>query len=419
LTFTYSGSSQAPVNTGTYDVVASFAGDVNHTAGSALTTISVTRAPLTVRAVDAVKRFGAPLPVLTATMTGFVNGDSAASLGGTLALTTTATQQSAVGAYPIVPSGVTSANYAIAFITGALTVIRGAVDVTLVTSPEPSGLDAPMTFTASVSAAAPASGTPTGSINLYDGATLIGSAPLNAGTATLSTAGLDSGVRTIEARYEGSASFESGAGSAPHVILDASQTPTVTLSSSRNPSNTGQTVTLTATVSLPSGPVTGVVEFYTGATLLGASPISAGRATFTTSSLAAGSHAIAARYAGANGVPPSRSNVFVQAVGATGWKNRSTAMTVVATPNPALLGDSVAVSADVTGSSGAAPTGRILLMVDGVVAGEVAVTALSGSVARATVAVPGLAHGRHTISATYLGDPTYKGSTARITVTVN
>src|SRR5678815_2347778 len=152
LTFTYSGSSQPPVNAGTYDVVASFAGDANYAAASASTTISVTRAPLTVRALDAVKRFGAPLPMLTATMTGFVNGDSAASLGGALALTTTATQQSAVGAYPIVPSGVTSENYTIAFITSTLTVTRGAVDVTLVTSPEPSGLDAPMRFTASVSA---------------------------------------------------------------------------------------------------------------------------------------------------------------------------------------------------------------------------------------------------------------------------
>jgi len=65
------------------------------------------------------------------------------------------------------------------------------------------------------------------------------------------------------------------------------------------------------------------------------------------------------------------------------------------------------------------PTGRILFMVDGVAVADVAVTALSGTAARATLAVPGLAHGRHTISATYLGDPTYKGSTARITAAVN
>jgi hypothetical protein len=177
-------------------------------------------------------------------------------------------------------------------------------------------------------------------------------------------------------------------------------------------------VTLTATVTMPAGAVNGLVEFYDGAALLGSSTISAGRATFPTASLAVGSHAITARYTGANGVPPARSDVFVQAVGASGWKNRTTSMTVTATPNPAVLGDSVTVTADVSGSSGA-PTGRILFMVDGAVVADIAVTARSSSAARATLAVPGLAHGRHTISATYLGDPTYKGSTNRLTAVVN
>jgi hypothetical protein len=224
-------------------------------------------------------------------------------------------------------------------------------------------------------------------------------------------------VRTIEARYDGDASFEPGTGAASHVIRDASQTPSLALSSSRNPSNTGQSVTLTTTVSMPAGPVSGTVEFYDGVALLGTSAISAGRATFTTATLPAGSHAITARYTGANGVPPVRSDVFVQAVGAAGWKNRASSMTVTASPNPAALGETVVVTADVTGASGA-PTGHILFMVDGV-ANDVVATAVSGTVARATLAVPGLAHGRHTISATYLGDPTYKGSTARVTAIVN
>ena len=390
----------------------------NYTNASASTTVTVNRAPLTIRAVDAVKRFGAPLPGLAVAMTGFVNGESAASLGGALALVTPATPQSAVGTYPIVPSGVSSANYVIAFVSGTLAVVRGAVDVTVVTSPEPSGLNGPMTFTASVSAAAPAAGNPGGSVRFFDGATLIGTAPLAGGTAMLSTAGLDAGVRTIEARYDGDDSFEPGTDSASHVVRAASQTPSVAVSSSRNPSSSGQGLTLTATVTMSAGAVNGLVEFYDGAALLGSSTISAGRATFPTASLAVGSHAITARYTGANGVPPARSDVFVQAVGASGWKNRTTSMTVTATPNPAVLGDSVTVTADVSGSSGA-PTGRVLFMVDGAVVADIAVTARSSSAARATLAVPGLAHGRHTISATYLGDPTYKGSTNRLTAVVN
>jgi hypothetical protein len=490
LTFTYNGSSDAPVNAGTYAVVASFAGDANHDAASATatvtigkattalnwpapaaivygtalgaaqlnatastagtfsyspaagtvpgagthtlsvtftpadtmnytgasgsTTISVTRAALTVSAVDAVKRFGAPLPALTAAMSGFVNGDSAASLSGPVVLTTTATQASAVGSYPIVPSGVSSPNYIIGFVSGTLSVVRGSVQVAVVTSPEPSGFEGPMTFTASVGAAAPSAGNPSGTVRFFDGATLIGIAPLTAGVATLSTAGLDAGVRPIEARYDGDGSFEPGAMSAPHVIRDASQTPSLTVTSSRNPSSTGQSVTFTANVTLASG----LVEFYDGGTLLGASPISAGRATFTTSTLAAGSHAITARYPGSATLPPARSAIVVQAVGASGWKNRTSSIAVTASPSPAVLGDSIVVTATVTGSSGT-PAGRVLFIVDEKVVAEVNLAPVSGTAARAVMTVPGAAHGRHSISATYLGNSNYKGSTNRVTATVN
>jgi hypothetical protein len=68
------------------------------------------------------------------------------------------------------------------------------------------------------------------------------------------------------------------------------------------------------------------------------------------------------------------------------------------------------------------PTSRILFMVDGQVVGDptgVAVTPLSGSTARATFTATGLKHGRHKVTATYLGDPIYKGSTALVTQTVN
>ena len=59
-------------------------------------------------------------------------------------------------------------------------------------------------------------------------------------------------------------------------------------------------------------------------------------------------------------------------------------------------------------------------MVNGqVVGGLVTLTAISGSTAQATVVLPGLAGGRHIITATYLGSSNYKGSTAAVTQTVN
>jgi hypothetical protein len=398
----------------------------NYSGGSVSTSIDVAKAPLTIRANDASKHFGAPLPAFTATASGFVNGDSVASLAGTLAFATTATQFSPVGTYPIAPSGVSSSNYAIAFVTGTLSIVRGTVTVAVTTSPEPSGLDQPMSFTATVAAAPPAPGPPTGAVRFFDGSTLLGTGTLLDGAASLTTAGLDAGARAVEARYDGDGAFETGVGSATHVVTDGAGTPSIFITSSRTPASVGQSVTLKAYVNMSSdddGPtVTGMVEFYSGETLLATLPIADGRATLTTSSLAAGSHAITARYLGSADAPPARSGVFVQAIGASGWKNRSTTIVLTAAPNPSALGDGVALTATVTGSTESTPTGHILFMVNGEVVGDpagVPVTPVSDTAARATFGMSGLNHGRHKVTATYLGDPTYKGRTTGLTQTVN
>jgi hypothetical protein len=348
-----------------------------------------------------------------------VNGDTLASLSGALAFATSATAQSAVGTYTVSPSGLSSSNYVITFGAGVLTVVRGGVTVAVSTSPAPSGLNQPITFTASVGAAAPADGAPAGTIRLFDGATLLGSSTLSAGSASLTTAGLTAGVHSIEARYDGDASFDPGTGSASHTVNSAATTPVITLASNRNPSSVGQSVTLTAALGMNTGPVSGTVQLYDGASLLGTSAIVSGSAAFTTTALAAGSHAITVRYLGSGSAPPAISGVFVQAVGAAGWKNRTSSATLSASPNPSVLGAAVTLTADVTGSNGT-PAGAVLFMVNGqVVGGPVTLTAISGSTAQATVVLPGLAGGRHIITATYLGSSNYKGSTAAVTHTVN
>jgi Concanavalin A-like lectin/glucanases superfamily/MBG domain (YGX type)/Bacterial Ig-like domain (group 3)/IPT/TIG domain/MBG domain len=417
--FTYNGSAQAPVAAGSYAVVATFAGNANYEPASASATIVVSAAPLSIRANDAAKPFGAPLPLFTASAAGFVNGDSFASLGGVLAFATSATAQSAVGTYPVVPSGLGSPNYVITFVPGTLTVVRGGVTVSVSTSPAPSGLNQPMTFTANVSAAAPAAGMPGGTVRFFDGATPLGSSTLSGVSASFTTAGLTAGLHTIEARYDGDASFEIGSGSAPHTVNGADATPSITIASNRNPSSVGQSVTLTANLSMASGPVSGTVQFYDGAALLDTPTIVSGSATFTTTSLAAGSHAITVRYLGSASAPPVISTVFVQAVGAPGWKNRTSSTTLSASPSPSAPGAPVTLTANVSGSNGT-PAGAVLFMVNGeVVGGPVTLTAISGSTAQATMVLPSLPGGRHIVTATYLGSSNYKGSTAAITQTVN
>jgi hypothetical protein len=78
--------------------------------------------PLAITANNATRAFGAPNPAFSASYAGFVNGNTPASLTGTLACTTTATATSPAGTYPITCSGQTSANYTITYVPGALTV---------------------------------------------------------------------------------------------------------------------------------------------------------------------------------------------------------------------------------------------------------------------------------------------------------
>jgi hypothetical protein len=85
-------------------------------------TLTVTPAPLTVTANDASRPEGLPNPPFSATFSGFVLGEGPGVLGGTLGFTTPATPASPVGTYPIVPTGLTAANYVIAFVDGVLTV---------------------------------------------------------------------------------------------------------------------------------------------------------------------------------------------------------------------------------------------------------------------------------------------------------
>jgi hypothetical protein len=90
-------------------------------------TLTVTPAPLTVAANDATRPEGQSNPPFGATFSGFVLGQDASVLGGTLSFATPATPASPPGAYAIVPFGLTSANYAITFVNGVLTVTPAAL----------------------------------------------------------------------------------------------------------------------------------------------------------------------------------------------------------------------------------------------------------------------------------------------------
>ena len=84
---------------------------------------AITPALLTITANSQSRLDGQVNPALTASYSGFVNGDTPASLATPPAISTPANPGSPPGSYPIFVSGASSLNYKITFIGGTLTVI--------------------------------------------------------------------------------------------------------------------------------------------------------------------------------------------------------------------------------------------------------------------------------------------------------
>ena len=166
----------------------------------------------------------------------------------------------------------------------------------VVSSLNPSTFGQSVTFTATVSGGT----SPTGTVQFLDGATSLGTVALAGNTAALTTSALAVGTHPITAVYSGDAD-DTPSTSAPvsQVVNAAGPGVTATsLVSSLNPSTVGQSVTFTATVSGGTSP-TGTVQFFDGASPLGAPVALAGNtAALTTSALAVGTHPITATYGG-------------------------------------------------------------------------------------------------------------------------
>jgi hypothetical protein len=181
----------------------------------------------------------------------------------------------------------------------------------ITSSLNPSTFGQSVQFNATVSSSG---GTPTGTVTFKDGNTIIGNNVLLVGnTATLITSSLPAGVHHISATYNGDSSFASSTGNVTQTVGKANSTTKVT--SSLNPSNRGQSVKFTATVSSAAGIPTGKVMFMDGNTTLGTGTLNAaGIAIFSTSSLSKGAHSITVVYIGDNNFNGSTSGVISQTV---------------------------------------------------------------------------------------------------------
>lgn len=419
-TFSYTPSAGTVLSAGEHVLSATFTPEdaANYTGSSASTSLSVARAPLTIAANASTKVFGAPLPSFRASAEGFVNGDTAASLSGVLTFATTATAASATGEYPVFPQGLSSANYALTFVAGTLTVLPASTATAIAPSANPIGSNQPVTFTATVSVVAPGSGAPTGVVQFFDGGTLLGSAPLVAGTAALTTNGLIAGSHAISATYCGDGSFTTSTDAVALTVRSAASSTSTTVSSSDGAAVAGQSITFTASISSALD-VSGSVAFYDGAVLLGTARVYDKVARFTTATLAPGGHAILAVYLGSASAPPSTSPVIAQFVQLSGVKTRAANLTLSVSPSTTTLGSTATMTSTVTVPFKEIITGQVVLLVDGVVVETTALTATGSGVARSTFSTSALPRGTHRVEAVYLGDDNYRADAASTTVVVN
>src|SRR5262249_22585415 len=148
------------------------------------------------------------------------------------------------------------------------------------------------------------------------------------------------GTNSITVVYSGDTNFLSS--------MSVKNLTTTALSSSPNPSKRGQTVTFTAIVAgtlTGSGIPSGSVTFRDGKTaILGSVTLdTTGKATFTTSALTVGMHAISATYNGdAHFIPSYRVLAQVQMV-----QQAMTGTMVTSSLNPSVAGQTVTITAAV------------------------------------------------------------------------
>jgi hypothetical protein len=114
-------SSSTPA--GTYRITCGGGSAANYAISYQAGTLTINPAPLTITASNQTMLLHSAVPTLTASYSGFVNGETASALTTPPTCTTTATSSSAVGSYPITCSGAVDPNYAISYQPGALSVL--------------------------------------------------------------------------------------------------------------------------------------------------------------------------------------------------------------------------------------------------------------------------------------------------------
>jgi len=221
----------------------------------------------------------------------------------------------------------------------------------LISSLNPSAYGQNVTFTATATGI---SGTPTGSVSFYDGATnLCNALAMVGGSAACSSSTLTVGQHPIKAVYSGDTIYAPATATLTQTVKPLAAA--LSLTSAPNPSYFGEKVVFSATATSSDGAPTGTVTFndLTTGSALGSASLTNGSTSVAVSNLAVGSHQIQASYGGDETHSAATSNqvtqvVLVYAQGAT----------LTCAPNPTSFGTNVTCT-DTIASLGGISTGTV------------------------------------------------------------
>lgn len=248
-----------------------------------------------------------------------------------------------------------------------------------------------------------------GIMNDFDSLVQFGSR--NAVASLPATSNLAGGVHPIVARYPGDSNFSASTSSALNVTVNKVVTTTIAVSATPNPALTTQPVTLTVKVN-STGPVpTGSVTVTDGSTPLGTITLNtqgAGALNVTISTAA--SHNITFSYSGDAFSQPSNTSATVVTVA-----NFPSQISLAASPNPVLVGQSIMLSVVVTPTgSSPTPTGNVIFLAGSTRLGSAALD----SSGKATFSTSFSEVGNQTVTANYVGDSANQPSSAPMVVAV-
>ncbi|HEY0308097.1 MAG TPA: Ig-like domain repeat protein [Acidobacteriaceae bacterium] len=324
VTFAVDGSAQSPVivsngvasvsltlPVGAHTITALYSGDTNYVASTATLSITAVTPAATALAL-AVSSIGTPENLVPFTVTAMLSSTaSQGAIGGTVTFTVDGTPQAPVtivgsaasitltlkkGSHTITATYSGSSYYLTSAKTLIVSVVASGTSSVALSLTSPAGA---ITYGQSVTVTAAittgnATTTPTGTVTFaLDGVTQSTVAYASSLSVTLLPL---AGSHTITATYSGDDSYAPSTGSL--AITVAKATPAIAFKVTPNVSTSGNSLTLTATVSSVLTMPTGTATFSYGGTSLGTTAFINGTAVFTTTTNILSSYALTAAYGG-------------------------------------------------------------------------------------------------------------------------